>query len=140
VLEEDSMKGASAPNKRQRRVIEAEALIALLATTYPKSFARFEGRRRPLKVGIHLDLARDFLSRALEGTVSQAFWSSRALGEALRHYTHNPVYLQKLISGAVRVDLDGQPCGTVTAEAAVAAQAQLSDFAKKAEHPSIQTC
>jgi hypothetical protein len=35
---------------------ETRAAIALLAETFPKCFAVFEQRRRPLKVGIHNDI------------------------------------------------------------------------------------
>ncbi|MGZ9052573.1 MAG: ProQ/FINO family protein, partial [Rhodoplanes sp.] len=61
---------------------QVEAAIDLLCEAFPKAFVRHEARRRPLKVGIHLDIAA-----ALAGAVTDA-----ELGVALRCYTVNRVY------------------------------------------------
>lgn len=86
------------------------AIITQLAERWPKCFSVYEGRRRPIKVGIRADIL---------DTVEQ--WPG--LSAALGSYVHNQAYLQTLVAGAERIDLAGEPAGVVTAaEAAVAAE------------------
>jgi ProP effector len=87
---------------------EIAACLELLAETFPRCFAVHEARRRPIKVGISNDILAAF-----DGTVTAA-----ELGRALRVYTGNKVYRQRLRPGAVRIDLNGEPCGVVTADQA----------------------
>jgi ProP effector len=89
------------------------ATVELLAEAYPKCFSTYERRRRPLKVGIHADLLA-----ALE-------IAPKALGAALNFYCLNFHYLAACSEGAVRIDLDGEPCGSVTAEEAACAKERL---------------
>ena len=81
------------------------AVLALLAEKWPACFQIFEQRRRPLKIGIHLDIAA-----ALGGAVTSA-----KLKSALRYYVSNLGYLLACREGAERVDLNGNAAGTVTA-------------------------
>ena len=81
-----------------------EATIRLLTERWPLAFSVFEGRRRPLKIGIHLDILA-----ALDGTVTPD-----ALSLALKVYVSNKVYRSRLVTGAVRIGLDGAPAGVVT--------------------------
>jgi sRNA-binding protein len=75
----------------------------------------YEQRRRPLKLGIH----RDILA-VLEGIVTV-----QELRSALRCYVGYPWYLHAAMTpGAVRIDLDGNPSGAVSAEEADAAAAR----------------
>jgi len=80
------------------------AAISLLAELYPKCFSVYEGRRRPLKLGIHLDI-----QAALDGAITPA-----ELHRALGFYCSNPAYLAQTRKGAWRVDLNGEPAGAVT--------------------------
>jgi ProP effector len=80
------------------------ATLELLAERWPKCFSIWEKRRKPLKIGIHVDLAA-----ALDGAVT-----AKELGGALRVYTANKVYRSRLVAGATRVGLDGAPAGIVT--------------------------
>ena len=80
----------------------ANALIERLSTLYPQAFFVFEWRRKPLKIGIHLDLA-DVMS---EGE----------LRLALGAYTRNIGYLLNMREGAERIDLSGNPVDVVSAE------------------------
>src|SRR5262245_38220510 len=80
-----------------------ESTINLLCERFPKAFARFEQRRQPLKVGIHLDLAVLGLPE-------------KDLARALRIYVCNRVYRDRLRVGATRIDLNGEPAGVVTPE------------------------
>jgi ProP effector len=91
----------------------AAAVLALLAEKWPACFQIFEQRRRPIKVGIHLDILA-----ALGGVVTSAEVKS-----ALRLYAGNLGYPLACREGVERVDLNGAPAGTVTAaEAAYAAK------------------
>jgi ProQ/FINO family len=86
-------------------------LLTALAAAFPNAFSLHEGRRRPLKIGIHHDLL------VLGGAER-----SRELSAALRSYTLNRAYLRAMRPGAVRVDLDGNPAGRVTDEDAARAR------------------
>ena len=101
------------------------ATLELLAERWPACFHLFESSRRPIKIGIHLDIMA-----ALGDVVSPA-----ELALALRCYTANHVYRSRLVAGAVRVGLDGLPCGAVTekeaAHAARVAQRRLNKLAAK---------
>jgi ProP effector len=91
-----------------------QAAIALLAEAFPQCFAAHAARRQPLKLGIHADIA-------LAGVMT-----AREMKVALRYYTGNAAYLRSIRQGAPRVDLEGKPAGTVTAEDEQAAKAKLA--------------
>jgi ProP effector len=80
------------------------AAIETLASRFPQCFAIYEHRRRPLKVGI-----RDDVIAAMAGVMS-----ADEVASALRYYTNAVVYQRTLIASASRIDLDGNPAGTVT--------------------------
>jgi ProP effector len=84
----------------------AKALIAVLAAKFPKCFAVPDTRRRPLKVGIDADLLA-----ALSGTIPRT-----DLVRALAMYCSSHGYLERVLNGAWRIDLQGNPAGVVTAE------------------------
>ncbi|RWA79633.1 MAG: prop expression regulator, partial [Mesorhizobium sp.] len=67
---------------------------------------------KPLRIGIHHDI------RVLDGELSDD-----ELRRVLRAYTSMPRYLARLNSGAVRVDLDGEPAGEVSDAEAASAKA-----------------
>jgi ProP effector len=91
-------------------------IIEILAEWFPAASSVYEARRRPLKVGIHLDI--------LERTAGAI--EPKELSRALRFYTGNPAYLQRSTRpGAVRIDLDGQPAGEVTREQAACIRGRL---------------
>jgi ProP effector len=88
-----------------------DEILDLLCERFPKTFARNPAERQPLKRGID----RDLVAR-LGGTVSRS-----ALKRVLGIYTADHGYRAKLIEGAARIDLNGNPAGAVTAgEAAYA--------------------
>jgi sRNA-binding protein len=82
------------------------AAIGLLAETFPRSFFVYEGRRRPLKIGIDKDVLT-----ALDGVITPA-----ELHRALGFYCSNPAYLSHTRKGAWRLNLDGEPAGVVSAD------------------------
>jgi sRNA-binding protein len=82
--------------------------LLVLREKFPLAFYRLSAReRRPLKVGIHLDLGAA-LPELGEGEVARA----------LRFYVGDLRYHRACVDGAVRVGLDGEPAGVVTPEQA----------------------
>jgi ProP effector len=109
-----------------QRLAAALDLIGTLAETFPATFATNPRYRQPLKIGIHHDIAAQ-----LGDTISP-----RVISDALRVYVSNPRYLKTLVTGADRVDLNGVPIGTVTAEHADIAKAQYEQ--RRAKHKAKQ--
>ena len=100
-------------SRKAREAAAATATIERLAATFPKAFFVFEGRRKPLQVGIRNDI------------IAKIVIETRELNRALRFYTRNVGYLRGLRAGVARIDLDGNPIGTVTAEQAQAAAEEI---------------
>jgi ProP effector len=88
------------------------ATIELLAATWPHCFALKFENRKPLKIGIRVDAAA-----ATKGAITP-----EELAAAFALYTRQAGYVRALKEGAVRVDLDGNPAGVVTAIEAAHAQ------------------
>jgi ProP effector len=100
---------------------EALATITALAMRWPNCFWVYEERRKPLKIGIHVDI------------MQAGGFEEPALRAALRAYVRNITYRRQLIAGAKRVGLDGLPAGAaVTAEEAQHAQEANATFFRKA--------
>jgi ProP effector len=98
----------------KQRLTAALELIAVLAERFPACFAVNPKYRQPNQLGVHHDILAQ-----LSDTIAP-----RDLSAALRIYVSNGKYLRALVAGADRVDLDGMPAGTVTAEHADIAKAQ----------------
>src|ERR1700751_4605177 len=97
--------------------VSARAVIKLFCDRFPQAFSRHSPR--PLKIGVHADA---FAVLGGPGGIRP-----RDLRSALRAYTGTRRYLQTLRAGAMRVGLDGEPAGTVTAEEEAAANARLTE-------------
>ncbi len=97
-------------NQQRNRRAREEWLPALIAK-YPDTFFEDPRKRKPLKVGIHLDVLADE-TNAL---------ANYQLTSALRWYTGAYGYQLALKEGVARVDLSGAASGAVTAEDAKAA-------------------
>jgi sRNA-binding protein len=97
-------------------------MLALASARWPLAFSVHQMRRRPLKIGIHLDILAE-----LGDAVPPA-----ELALALRCYVANRVYRSRLVAGAVRIGLDGEPAGVVTAREAEYA-ARVSQWRQKAK-------
>jgi len=98
----------------KQHLTTALELIGVLAKRFPAAFAVNPCYRQPLKLGIHLDILAQ-----LSDTIAP-----RDLSAALRIYVSNIKYLEALVAGADRVDLNGMPAGKVTAEQGDIAKAQ----------------
>lgn len=97
-------------------------IIAYLAEKFPLAFS-LEGEAKPLKIGIFQDLA--------EALKDDETLSKTQLRHALRQYTSNWRYLHGCRLGAERVDLAGNPAGTLDQQQADHAAQQLAEAKAK---------
>lgn len=107
------------PTKRQRR---NRKRIDRLAGYWPAVFNR--EAPKPLKEGIVDDLLQDIATRGLE-------FGTGALRAAVMSYIQCPRYYVALVAGGLRYDLNGQPCGEVTAEQQESAAERLRKIRSK---------
>jgi ProP effector len=94
------------------------AVLGLLVERFPTCFATYEPRRKPLKIGIHKDLAL-----ALNGSLGP-----REIAAVMQLYCNAPAYLRRLVDGANRVSLDGRPVGVVSAAEEADAKKRLAEL------------
>ncbi|HGF0771278.1 TPA: RNA chaperone ProQ [Kluyvera georgiana] len=104
--------------ENQPKLNSSKEVIAFLAERFPQCFSA-EGEARPLKVGIFQDLVE-----RVEGEMNL---SKTQLRSALRLYTSSWRYLYGIKAGAVRVDLDGNPCGELDEQHVAHARQQLEE-------------
>jgi len=86
-----------------------------LAHSFPACFnpQKSKAPKRPLKVGITADI----IARGVIGEDGQPLSRNR-IERAVRDYCLGTKYRAALVSGAVRIDLDGNPAGIVTPDQA----------------------
>ncbi len=104
--------------ENQPKLNSSKEVIAFLAERFPLCFSA-EGEARPLKVGIFQDL--------VERVGGEMNLSKTQLRAALRLYTSSWRYLYGVKPGAVRVDLDGNPCGELEEQHVAHARQQLEE-------------
>ncbi len=104
--------------ENQPKLNSSKEVIAFLAERFPLCFTA-EGEARPLKIGIFQDLVA-----RVEGEMSL---SKTQLRSALRLYTSSWRYLYGIKPGATRVDLDGNPCGSLDEQHVEHARKQLEE-------------
>lgn len=113
-----------------QKLMNNKEIIAYLAEKFPRCFS-LEGEAKPLKIGLFQDLA--------EALADDERVSKTQLRQALRQYTSNWRYLHGCKPGAVRVDLNGEPCGELEQEHAEHAAKQLAEAkAKMAEKRALE--
>ncbi|MDY4280526.1 MAG: RNA chaperone ProQ [[Pasteurella] mairii] len=113
-----------------QKLMNNKEIIAYLAEKFPRCFS-LEGEAKPLKIGLFQDLA--------EALADDERVSKTQLRQALRQYTSNWRYLHGCKPGAVRVDLNGEPCGELAQEHAEHAAKQLAEAkAKMAEKRALE--
>ena len=91
----------------------SQDLIATLCDRFPAAFSL--KRPQPLKVGVGNEIAK------------MLDINPRAVGLALGFYCNRSAYLLACKEGATRVDLDGNPAGTVTERDAAHAEKLLEE-------------
>ena len=104
--------------ENQPKLNSSKEVIAFLAERFPQCFSA-EGEARPLKIGIFQDLVA-----RVEGEMRL---SKTQLRSALRLYTSSWRYLYGIKVGAIRVDLDGNPCGELNERHVEHASKQLEE-------------
>ncbi|MBK4713821.1 MULTISPECIES: RNA chaperone ProQ [Tenebrionibacter/Tenebrionicola group] len=104
--------------ENQPKLNNSKEVIAFLAERFPQCFSAV-GEARPLKIGIFQDLVA-----RVEGEMQL---SKTQLRSALRLYTSSWRYLYGIKSGAIRVDLDGNPCGELEEQHVEHARKQLEE-------------
>jgi ProP effector len=97
------------PQRPKRRYspfcVAAVDTLLTLRQQFPQAFARLSDRhRRPLKIGIHLDIA-----------AAAPDLNPIEISRALRFYVSDVRYHRGCTEGVERIDLDGNPAGAVTA-------------------------
>jgi ProP effector len=104
------------------------ATLRALAELFPLTFvAAPYHSHRPVKCGVHNDLVA-------VGLVATAAEAHRVLGL----YCRRRMYLLAVIEGATRVDLDGNPSGTVSAAEAAMARADLARLDAAADRRALE--
>ena len=98
--------------------------IPQLAELYPSCFRQ---PRQPLKIGIH----NDIVARHPELRPS-------LIARALKTYTRSLGSLETLTASAARIDLEGNPVGSVTAADEEDAKRKIAKAAKRAAAEAIQ--
>jgi sRNA-binding protein len=98
--------------------------IARLAELYPNCFRQ---PRQSLKIGIHNDIIARHpeLRRSL-------------IASALKAYTRSLGYLETLKAGSARIDLEGNPVGTVTDADEEDAKRKIAKAARRAAAKAIE--
>jgi ProP effector len=101
--------------------------LPALRQNFPGAFARLDfPHRQPLKIGIRDDIIAQMPDH-----------NPTDIGQALRIYVNGLAYLRACTENATRVDLDGNPAGTVNAKEAAHAQHLLARI-KGRKHPTPQ--
>lgn len=104
--------------ENQPKLNSSKEVIAYLSEQFPQCFCA-EGEARPLKIGIFQDLV---------GRIpAEMNLSKTQLRSALRLYTSSWRYLHGVKTGAERVDLDGNSCGTIDEQHVEHARQQLEE-------------
>jgi ProP effector len=86
--------------------------VELLKVYFPSGF-KSPNEVKPLKKGIKQDLVRRL------GTIESIVTEDKAcMVKSLAYYVNTAAYYKSVVEGAVRIDLDGNPAGLVTAEEA----------------------
>jgi ProP effector len=115
------------PPARRPWVESAITTLLVLRQRFPLAFAPLNARvRRPLKIGIDGDL------RAALPDVDPVM-----IGRALGFYCSGGEYRHACTEGAERVDLNGNPCGAITADEAEYAKQLLAGRRKHHSKPAL---
>ncbi|MBU3737224.1 MAG: hypothetical protein FGM62_09670 [Methylobacterium sp.] len=88
--------------------------IGQLQKRFPRAFPKNPAPKLPMKIGVHKDLLEQSEQLGL---------SRKALREAIKTWCRGTRYWASVVEGAVRVDLNGDEAGRVTAEEAGQARA-----------------
>lgn len=106
----------------QQQKTDLNKVIEFLAEKFPASFS-VKGEAKPLKIGIFADIA--------EQITEQDPVSKTQVRHALRRYTNSWRYLEAVVKGGQRVDLEGNDVAELTEEHVSHAKLQLEESKAK---------
>lgn len=102
--------------------LQAEELLNQFMQQFPNAFVNSATATvHPLKLNIHQDLHAVFADQH----------SRKAIARAVTLYVNTPEYNNSLQTGAIRIDLTGQPCGEVTQQQAQQPNDRYQRFLKR---------
>jgi ProP effector len=105
---------------------QAQYGVELLKAHFPNCFRELK-EIRPLKVGIKQDLVKQ-----LSGREDIVIGDKACMVNSLAYYVNSVSYHKSMTEGSMRIDLDGQDAGPVTAEEArYSAECRKSKLQKK---------
>lgn len=119
---EQSSNEETAAQTQPQQKTDLNKVIEVLASKFPESFT-IKGDAKPLKIGIFADIA--------ERLTEQDEVSKTQVRHALRRYTNSWRYLEAVVKGGSRVDLDGNSFEELTEEHITHAKAQLEESKAK---------
>ena len=99
----------------------ADLVRRILVERFPQTFKPRGAPKPPLKIGIADDVMR-----------AMPELSSKIVRIALADYTWGSTYCEQVVEGAMRIDLDGNPCGAVSKSEEEFAKRRLALFARAA--------
>lgn len=109
---------------------QAQYGVELLKAYFPACFKEAK-ETKPLKIGIKQDLVK-YLSTRDEIVLGD----KACMVSSLAYYVSSPTYHRNVVEGAVRIDLDGNAAGMVTAEEAqYSIECRKSKLQKKNKNP-----
>lgn len=127
-------KAAARPQQKREPVDPVVEAIWRLQKHFPQAFPKNPAPKLPLKQGILADAAQHLEKLGM---------TEEQLKQAIATWCKGSRYWSSMVADATRVDLQGQPAGTVTAEQAAYARRQASRRpagkarpAKKADAPA----
>lgn len=125
------VKQGNKPVKQKPAWLEhAQYGVELLKAYFPQCF-REPKDVKPLKIGIKQDLVKNLGSRE-----DIAINDKACMVNSLAYYVNSVAYHKCVSTGAVRIDLDGQPAGNVTLEEAnYSLECQKAKLSKKQSSP-----
>jgi ProP effector len=116
---------------------QAQYGVELLKAHFPNCFKEIK-EIRPLKIGIKQDLVKHLSTR--EDIV---VGDKACMVSSLSYYVNSPAYHKQVVEGVVRIDLEGNEAGNVTADEAKYSvdcrQAKLQKKQKIQQNNSSQT-
>lgn len=119
-VNESEVAKAATPEKQEKT--DLNKIIEFLATKFPASFS-VKGQAKVLKIGIFNDIA--------ERLEESDQVSKTQVRHALRRYTNSWRYLEAVVKGGQRVDLDGNDVEALTEEHISHATTQLAESKAK---------
>lgn len=115
-------------NQKRRRAERTRVFLQALCEHFPQCFTADRGAVRPLAIGIQATLKTAISEH--ETLAETPAWLIR---QALARYTGSPAYLQAIIDGKPRINLQGETVEAVSPEAIAAAKERRTQQKAAAE-------